>query len=140
MKFTELLTQISGIDSATRLCAGQALQQILRLRNARIGGADRRIRTVGRKASRLWEALMRTLAWLLAHAGCEDLSWRNPHNYRRLASAYAGRDAARLGQPWVLSSPRIVQTSAELNRPRPIRRTSAELAVSQSETAGFPRG
>lgn len=41
MKFTELVTQISGIDGAARLAAGRTLQQVLSLRNWLIG-ADRK--------------------------------------------------------------------------------------------------
>lgn len=118
MKFTDLVTQISGIDSAARLSAGRTLQQILSLRNWLIGAYIVEFEQVGEDRAAYGQVLMQTLARSLAQAGCQGLSWRNLHNFRQLALAYPGLDPSGLGQPMAFPfpTPKILQTSAEFGR------------------------
>jgi predicted nuclease of restriction endonuclease-like (RecB) superfamily len=134
MKFTDLVTQISGIDGAARLSAGQTLQQTLSLRNWLIGAYIVEFEQAGEDRAAYGEALVRTLAKALAAAGCRGLSWRNLNNFRQLAFAYPGLDPAGLGLAFAMR--RIVQTSAQFSDRPSLRRTSAEFASANRQTPG----
>lgn len=124
MKFNDLVAQISGIDSASRLSAGRTLQQILSLRNWLIGAYIVEFEQVGEDRAAYGQVLMQTLAQSLTETGCQGLSWRNLHNFRQLALAYPGLDPGGMGQS--IAFPKILQTSAEFGRYRSLLPRSAE--------------
>lgn len=127
MKFTDLVTQISGVDGAARLSGGRVLQQVLSLRNWLIGAYIVEFEQAGEDRAAYGEALVRTLAKALSAAGCRGLSWRNLNNFRQLAFAYPGVNATELGQSLGFPTP-IVQTSAQFDRRGALRQPSAEFS------------
>lgn len=135
MKFTELVTQISGIDGAARLAAGRTLQQVLSLRNWLIGAYIIEFEQAGEDRAAYGQVLMQTLAQALAEAGCQGLSASNLRNFRQMALAYPGLDAVDLGRRLGLHAqgvpaPRNRQASGGSEAPPEIHQTSGELAGS----------
>src|SRR5688572_21475933 len=139
MKFADLVTQISGIDGAARLSAGQTLQQILSLRNWLIGAYIVEFEQVGEDRAAYGQVLMQTLAQSLTKAGCQGLSWRNLHNFRQLALAFPGLDPSGLQKSaaFPFPIPKILQTSAEFGRyPSLPASTESQLSPADRQTSG----
>lgn len=128
MKFTDLVTSISGVDGAARLSAGQTLQQMLSLRNWLIGAHIVEFEQIGEDRAAYGENLMERLAASLQASGCRGLSARNLKNFRQIALGYPGLDFAALVHRSGLSFLEIRQTSAEsvpLQFPALVRRAGA---------------
>jgi predicted nuclease of restriction endonuclease-like (RecB) superfamily len=113
MKFTDLVTRISGIDGAARLSAGQTLQRILSLRNWLMGAHIVEFEQAGEDRAAYGQNLMERLAASLQTSGCKGLSVRNLKNFRQVALAYPELDLAALAQQSGLALLQIRQTSAE---------------------------
>jgi hypothetical protein len=113
MKFTDLVTRISGIDGAARLSAGQTLQRILSLRNWLMGAYIVEFEQAGEDRATYGQNLMERLAASLQESGCKGLSVRNLKNFRQVALAYPELDLAALAQQSGLALLQIRQTSAE---------------------------
>ena len=139
MKFTELVTQISGIDGAARLSASQTLQQILSLRNWLIGAYIVEFEQAGEDRAAYGEALVRTLAkrrWLRQAA--EVSRGGISITFDKLAFAYPRAESRWAGyQSVAFPTPRIVQTSAQFgDRTVSLRQRSAESASANRQTPG----
>jgi hypothetical protein len=132
MKFNDLVAQISGVDGAARLSADRTVKQVLNLRNWLIGAHIVEFEQAGEDRAAYGQVLIQRLAEALIKAGCQGLSASNLKNFRQVALAYPGLDAADLGRRLGLQA-RVVpasvnrQTSGEPDATSQIRQTSGEL-------------
>lgn len=128
MRFLDLVAQISEVDGAARLAAGRSLQKILSLRNWTIGASIVEFEQAGEDRAGYGERLMSKLSRGLAEAGCQGLSASNLKNFRQVALAYPGLDAAGLGRMLAFPAPAFRQASGETEGTPEIRQTSGESA------------
>jgi predicted nuclease of restriction endonuclease-like (RecB) superfamily len=96
MKFNDLVVRISGVDGTARVAAGRTLQQVLTLRNWLMGACIVEFEQAGEDRAAYAQVLIRKLAQALTKAGCRGLSASNLKNFRQIALAYPGLDAAQL--------------------------------------------
>lgn len=148
MKFSDLVTRISGIDGAAQVAAGRSLQQVLSLRNWLIGAYIIEFEQGGEDRAEYGQRLIPRLAEALTEAGRQGFSSRNLHNFRKVALAYPGLDAASLGRRLAFLGPGILQTSAESELPlvsngyniTPQREADVEADVCQTSGVFGPDG
>jgi hypothetical protein len=136
VKFLNLVSHVSQVDSAARTFAGHRLQQILSLRNWLIGAHIVEFEQDGEDRAAYGQRLLQKLADELRRMGYAGLALRNLKNFRQVTMAYPLLDPLNLSRRIGFSGIALTQAAhTQSASPAPIRQASAELAAPLS----FPK-
>jgi hypothetical protein len=131
VRFLDLVSQISQIDTTARAAAGHRLQQILTLRNWLIGAYIVEFEQGGEDRATYEQRLIRRLAEELRKAGYQALSARNLGYLRQEALAYPKLNPSELSRRIGFSDAQILQAPAQLALPIPFPRLESPAPVEE---------